>query len=207
MIAMPVSKYIESATFKSIYDLARPANTIIEFHYFQGYGVDQARNHIARCAIEGQFSHVFFVDADIVLPPDALLKLLAHDKDVVSGLYGRKRIGSNVVEVFNWNPNARNGVSTLQLKQLMPPGLHKVAAVGLGCCLIKTGVFKRMQYPMFEYFYPEDPTMTISEDIVFCQNVYDNKMVVFVDSSVVCGHIGSYTFSPTEALTAKPSGV
>ena len=95
------------------------------------------------------------------------------------------------------NENARNGVTTLTLQDVTPAGLYQVQAVGFGCVLIKRDVLSKMLYPMFEYFFPEDPRNIVSEDIVFCQNVYNLGKTVWVDSTVMCGHIGSHKFLPS----------
>ncbi len=91
LIAIPTNKYVESETFKSIYDLDIPEGYVTEFQCFYGYRVDQIRNLIAEWA--KRYDYLFAVDSDIILPRDTLSKMLALDLDVVSGLYIQRKPG------------------------------------------------------------------------------------------------------------------
>ena len=89
LIAIPTARYIEADTFKSIYDLEVPEGYEVTYQHFYGYRVDQVRNLIADWVVRG-FDYLFSVDHDITFPPDTLKKLLAHDVDLVSGVYRPK---------------------------------------------------------------------------------------------------------------------
>jgi len=55
--------------------------------------ITRARNHIASAFLrDGDFTHLFFIDADLGFEPDALLRYLAFAKDVVCGVYPLKRL-------------------------------------------------------------------------------------------------------------------
>ena len=46
-----------------------------------------ARNTLVQRALDSKSEWIFFVDDDQALRPDTLMRLLAHDQPIVSGLY------------------------------------------------------------------------------------------------------------------------
>lgn len=52
-----------------------------------GWYVDFARNAMIRKFLAGPWSHIAFVDADMIYPPDYLLRLARHRRPFVSGIY------------------------------------------------------------------------------------------------------------------------
>src|SRR5215472_5351863 len=52
-----------------------------------------ARNYIvARLLDQPRFTHLLFIDADVGFDPDAVLRYLQADKDVVAGIYPLKHL-------------------------------------------------------------------------------------------------------------------
>lgn len=186
LIGIPTAKYIESECFKSIYDLDVPDNVEITFQYFYGYQIDQVRNLIAKWA--EQYDYLFSVDSDIVLPKDALVKMLGHGVDVVSGVYVQ-RLNNDTIEIYR--DNMFGGVSRIPLWHLQPPGLHEIAACGFGCALVKSSVITQMGYPQFVYTSALDHKDTSSEDTYFCAKARGIGARIFVDSTILCDHLGT----------------
>lgn len=194
LIAIPTAKYIEPETFKSIYDLDIPDNVDVRFQYFYGYQIDQIRNLIAHWAVN--FDYLFSVDSDIVLPQDTLTKFFNHNVDMVSGVYIQRKPNTEILEIYR--KNAHGGVSNVAMKDITPPGLHEIDACGFGCVLIKSDVIKNIGYPQFVYKSALDHKDTISEDVYFCQKAKELGAKIYVDSSVVCDHIGSTIYRPRQ---------
>lgn len=186
LIAIPTAKYIEPQTFKSIYDLEVPDGYETTFQFFFGYQVDQVRNLIADWTIKG-FDYLFSVDSDITFESDTLKKLLSHDKDIVSGIY-RQRLDYEILEIYD--KNLRN-LNYDQIKS----DLFEIGGCGFGCVLIKSDAFKRVSYPQFEYHSALDHKDTFSEDIDFCKKTRAAGSSIWVDKTILCGHIGSTTFN------------
>lgn len=183
LIAIPTAKYIESETFKSIYDLEIPEGYETTFQFFYGYRVDQIRNLIADWVIKG-FDYLFSVDHDIILQKDSLMKLLSHDKDLCAGVY-RQRLEPQTLEIYDMNYKNINTVNG---------NLIQIGACGFGCTLIKKRVFQQIKYPQFEYHPALDHKNTFSEDIDFCKKANNLGFKLYADTSVICGHIGQKTF-------------
>jgi FkbM family methyltransferase len=199
LIGIPTAKYIESECFKSIYDLDVPEGYETTFQFFFGYNVDQVRNLIAQWALD--FDYLFSVDSDIILPKDALAKLLSHDKDVVCGIYLQRIHGVENVEVYGHN--GMGGIGRIPLGAIAAPDLYEIAACGMGCTLVKSEVFRKIGYPQFVYHSALDHRQTYSEDVDFCEKARKVGYRIWVDSSVRCDHTGAYTFKISEEVSIK----
>jgi FkbM family methyltransferase len=191
LVAIPTAKYVETQTFKSLWDLTVPEGYELDFQYFYGYNISQIRNLIADWA--KRYDYLLSVDSDIVLPKDALVKMLAADKDVISGLYIQRIPGTQTVEVYM--DTANGGCTNIPYSLLENRGVVEIAACGMGCALIKGEVFRKMEYPHF--FYKEALTMqgTVSEDVYFCMKAREIGFKVWADTSIKCDHLGATTFS------------
>jgi len=192
LIGIPTAKNIETQTFKSIYDLIIPEGYDTTFQYFYGYNVDQVRNLMADWMVKGDFDYMFAVDYDISFARDTLVKLLAHDKDIVSGMYIQRFADRHVLEIFE--TNLTGGFTHIPFDRLKDQGLVKVGACGFGCVLIKKNVFVDIGYPQFEYKSSLDHSKTFSEDLDFCRKAANKGFEVYADTSILCDHTGSYVY-------------
>lgn len=199
LLAIPTAKYIESETFKSIFDLEVPDDIELTFQYFYGYNIDQVRNLIAHWAIH--YDYLFSVDSDIVLPKDCLMKMYHHNVDMVSGIYIQRKPNEEILEIYR--KNGQGGVSNIPLVHLLPQGLHEIDGCGFGCVLVKSEVIRKVGYPQFVYKSALDHSQTISEDIDFCRKAKNKGARIFVDSSIICEHIGSTKYLPAALDSEK----
>jgi len=192
LLAIPTNKYIEPETFKSIYDLKIPENVEVSFQYFYGYQIDQIRNLIAQWA--EKYDYLFSVDSDIVLPEDTLIKLMAHNVDMVSGVYIQRKPNQEILEIYRYN--SHGGMSNISMQDISPAGLHKIDGCGFGCVLVKSEVIRKISYPQFVYHSALNHQHTISEDIHFCREAAKHGASIYVDSTIICDHIGSAIYRP-----------
>jgi glycosyltransferase involved in cell wall biosynthesis len=192
LIAIPTAKNIEAATFKSIYDLIIPDGFEASFQYFYGYNVDQVRNLIADWVVKGTYEYLFAVDYDIAFPSDTLVRLLNHDKDIVSGLYRQRIPDRQILEIFE--KNDRGGFTHIPYENLRNAGLIEVGACGFGCVLIKKKVMVDIGYPQFQYRSALNHNDTFSEDLDFCRKATLKGFKIYADTDLLCEHIGSYVF-------------
>jgi len=188
LIAIPTSKYIESATFKSIYDLKIPADCQTEFRYFPSYQIDIARNQIAVQSLE--FDKLLFVDSDIVIPADALETMIRDDKDIVTAIYPKKHRDKIEYEIYVKNEKSRYIPAT----EIPIDDVSEVDGCGLGCCLIKTEIFKTLEYPYFLNTSLLENDRSLSEDLYFCRMVKRSGLKIFADKRIICGHLGTFDF-------------
>jgi glycosyltransferase involved in cell wall biosynthesis len=80
------------------------------------------------------WTHVLFLDDDIVVPEDALVKLLSHKKEIIGGLC-TKRIDPPIPNMRYMNENA-DGVFFRYIERWPDDELVEVGAVGTGMMLI-----------------------------------------------------------------------
>lgn len=201
LIAVPTNRNIEAETFKSIYDQIVPDGYETHFQFFWGYQVDQVRNLIAHWTIQNNFDYLFCVDSDIAFPSDTLARLLDHDKDLVSGVYIQRIPGRHTIEIMRKNP--QGGVSHVDFADIKDQGLVPIDGCGFGCVLIKAEMLKAIPYPHFLYHSAIDHANTVSEDVHFCNQARDRGFQLWCDTSILCDHIGSWTYKVDTAIQAR----
>ena len=158
----------------------------------RGMNTVSARNKIVYKAITDGFDYVFFMDSDMEFPQGTLDRLLSHNKDIVGGFYVRKKKG--------FLPNAFKLGSRTGDKLLTEfvTDFREVEAIGTGCLLVKTEVFKNIKkLPWFEYEPTESPDgHMMTEDLVFCDRAKDAGYKIYCDGEIACGHVGSFIVTP-----------
>jgi FkbM family methyltransferase len=190
LVAIPTAKYIEVETFQSLWNLDVPEGYKLDFRYSFGYSISQIRNLISEWA--KSYDYLFSVDSDIVLPKDTLTKMLAADKDIISGLYIQRIPNTHTLEVYMDTPGG--GCTNIPYQLIKNRGVVEIAACGMGAALIKSEVFRKLPYPHF--YYKEALTMreTVSEDVYFCKKARDAGFTVWADASIQCDHKGTNFF-------------
>lgn len=194
-IAVPTTPFggIHPECFKSIYGLDPCGNWVV-FDYASGYDCASARNRIARQAIEERSDYVLMVDADVVLPSDALRLLLEEPADVIAACVPH-RPSSNV---FDGRVNAtRLGerdytdfYTAADLDALVASGVRRerIHGCGFGATMVRTSLFSELAWPWFSWTeYPDGNCL--SEDLSFCERCHDAGVPVMLDPRVRCGHV------------------
>lgn len=183
-LGIPTNRNVKSKTAFCLLQLVANSKLDIEIIVSsRGYNTSENRNYIAAQAVKRDCSHLFFVDDDMVFPPDTLDRLSAHDKDIVGGVYNTKyEVQAPVVEFLDNETHDR---------------LFKVGAIGTGCLLIKTDVFKKIpqnykgQCGWFNYLWNDNGSIKMSHDWLFCHNARELGYEVWADPTINIGHIGS----------------
>lgn len=156
---------------------------------------NSARNRnivIHTALVQNSYSHIFFTDDDHVYPPETIWALLQRDVDIVSGAYTMKFHPFPVVAFEGVN---EQGLSKfLDMRNVSPDELKEVDAVGAGCLLVRTEVFRRITYPWFALgqIWPD----TWGEDLYFCKRAKEAGYKVYLDASVRVGHITKCVLYP-----------
>ena len=190
LVAIPTNRSAENETIKSLWNLEVPEGYKLDLQFFYGYCIDQIRNLIADWS--KRYDYLFSVDSDIVLPKDTLMKMLAADKDIISGLYIQRIPNTHTLEVYMDTPNG--GCTNIPYELIKDRGVVEIAACGMGAALIKSEVFRKMEYPHFHYKSALDHKNTVSEDVYFCRKARDAGFTVWADASIKCDHKGSNFF-------------
>jgi len=166
--------------------------------------VTRARNNLmAKMMTNAQATHFMFIDADIRFEPDAILKMMACDKDVIGGLYPKKALPVNYV--INLQPQTK-----------VQGDIFTVDTMGTGFLLFKRHVYEKLIAAHPECKYVDDvglgkqyePMMYsifdckiderghyLSEDWLFCRRWAALGGEIWAHGKVLLNHIGHYEFA------------
>lgn len=188
LIAIPTGREIEVQTAATLIGMYRIGE--IGVYMPTGYSVDVSRNLIVEHALEYGYDYILWIDSDMIIPKNALVKLWTHDKDIVSGVYAYKILmGENAV-VKRFKDKENDVYEDIPLKEIRESTeLIEVDGVGFGCVLTKTDVFRKIQSPWFVY----SPDM--GEDIYFCRKAQSAGYKVWLDPTIKAGHVGKVDFN------------
>lgn len=174
--------------------LQLPASSGISM--LSGMPFDHARNTACEHMLNSGFTWLFFLDDDVVAPPDTFQRLASHGKDIISGLYYRRAQPIVPVMLRTDAQGQNQWVQSWEANKLI-----EVDLVGAGCLLIHRRVLERVSKPWFEWQLDrQDPPpqkdepprpAKLSEDFAFCAKAKRQfGFQVWVDTSVVCEHLG-----------------
>ena len=192
MVAIPHTGYVEPMVYERLFMQEDVNGSRLDMacvdliHFDNGYGIDEKRNMIVRRLLSHtKYTHVLMLDSDVVMPLDAIARMLEEDLDVVSGFYARKNYPTLSCVV----PRGSDLSTSMPMSDIAgEKSPFMVKAVGMGCVLIKRGVFEKVKSPWFKYMVYED-RMTLSEDYNFCINCTVSGIDVYVHPRVRCGHV------------------
>lgn len=158
--------------------------------------VDMLRNKAVRFALDEGFTHLVFLDADMVWPSTAIYDLLQHHDcgGIVAGLYTLK--GPPYSPVHLVDQFEEHGVNKfLRATDYPRDALFEVDVVGMGCTLIPTDVFRQVgESNWFDYAPDEHGWPVVSEDVTLCLKAKALGIPRYVDPRIQCGHVGVQVF-------------
>lgn len=157
---------------------------------------DSARNACVKKFLTTDFTHLFFIDSDVVPPSHALEKLLSLGVPAISGAYPIMR-KSPVTDklyrcsaIFNLQDvgDGVKGMMPIDDQDTHPDGVVKIDFCGGGCLLIRRDVLEIMKAPWFKWMYNEDGVAAYGEDIDFCKKLTEIGVQLYGDFDVQCYH-------------------
>lgn len=136
-------------------------------------------------------THIMWLDSDMMFPPDILERLLDRDLDIVACNYPTRSLpfkGVAYRSIGDWNSWLGNEVGESEIEL--------VEGVGMGCMLVKAGVYHRIQRPWFEIKWNPEYMDHIGEDFYFCTKARDHGYGIAIDTiqSQKIKHIGLSAF-------------
>ena len=161
------------------------------------------RNMSAKRALENKATHLMFIDADMIFPPDGINKLLDHDKDIILANYNSRGVHEVVSQENNetrlilastlkMGDKKDGNYDVIDFETLPKDRIFQVAGGGTGFMLIKTSVFEKLPYPWF--VASEEGREWTTEDIFFCELARSKGIEIYCDPTIKMGHIGEYTY-------------
>ena len=195
LIAVPCFDMIHTDFFSSMMALQKPPET--SFTVVKNTLIHVARNVIAANAIQAGFDRVMWFDSDMKFPPDTLLKLSA-DMDqglhFVTGLYFTRKppISPVLYSELNYRDTPEGHEAGAGIYTGYPEGLTECAGAGFGCVLTSVDLLRRVGDA---FGAPFNPYKGLGEDLSFCHRVIQIGERMFADTSVKCGHIGTFEYN------------
>lgn len=172
-----------------------------EFTATHGLQVDEARNELATNAVKMGSEFLLFVDNDIILPENGLVKMLEvmeEDEDhEIGAITGDYLLKGKIPHSAFLQLDDRGLVTELNRIKNLPERVDSNWLVGLGCCLIRTEVFRQMRYPWFSCYSTslgakgvgEDEQGGINEDAHFSELMFENGYRIRILRDIGCIHV------------------
>ena len=208
LIAIPCMDTIPVGFAQSLIYLKKGDNVSVLFK--PNSLIYDSRNLISLTAIENNFDRVMWFDSDTMFQPDTL-QTLHNDMDelgceMVSGLYVKRTTPVTPVIYDELSEPIRD--DTGRLVQNIHPYMNyprndifTIAGCGFGCVLTSVKLLKEV----WDNFGPAfNPFPWAGEDISFCYRVNQLGHIIYCDSSVSCGHIGTYVYTEDLLKGSEP---
>lgn len=189
MIGVITAEVSRKAIFWSyLMAMRKPDNSIMTL--INGQSPAKGRNQIIQQAKDQKCTHILFVDDDIILSADTLEKLIAVDKEIVTGLYLMRNFPHQPIIFDMMEENGRCAHYNLTTET----GIIPIVAAGMGCCLISMSVFDKLYQPYFRLGELESDQWC--DDLGFFKRVREAEVKSYCDLSVAVGHIGMIAITP-----------
>lgn len=143
-----------------------------------------------------EYTHLFFLDTDVIVPQETIMKLLSNDKPLVAGLYLAQqqlpngKTGTVPVGCVAHSPGK---VRQLMIDEVWEPKLIEAAVTGLGCVLVRRDVLEKVAFRNI------GDTITGGEDTAFYMDARKAQFLLFLDTAIRCDH---YAYPPADERNA-----
>lgn len=165
--------------------------------YIEGSLVYDARAKIVNHALS-QGADLLFLDSDIIFPREGFDRLVAHNADIVSGLYYGRHPGSKPIAYKTIKPKTffhDPVVEPIDVNNLQP--YMEIAGAGLGFCLIRHNVLKSLTSLKVN---PFEPFGTLGEDYSFFIRAKRKGFKCMLDTTFELKHLGDYEYSAKDYI-------
>lgn len=184
MIAVPARDYMHVDFVRSLTDLLlrlKSGKVDFELRLCPGTLVHVARDNLAGQAINGNFTHVLWLDDDMVFGPELLDDLQFSGKPFVTGICHARRKPYNSCLFSDLDLNHLTRIEEY------PINTFEVAGCGFACVLISTDILKEV---MLHYKTCFLPMKGYGEDLAFCLRARELGHHIYAEPGVRLGHIG-----------------
>ena len=158
--------------------------------------ITRARNTLVQLFMDGDYTHLMFIDADIAFNPESVIRMIDFNQDVVTGVYPRKTIDWMKVKKrlkdkadisedellaasLQYNLNVKNS-DRIEVQK----GFIEVMDGATGFMLIKRNVFKRMANTYPELKFIPDQHINQSHDKEFNYHKTSDWNYTFFDTMI-----------------------
>lgn len=194
LIGIPSLDFVHVEFVKCLVNLqARLKDSGVAFDVFicSGTLAHVARDRVACKAINDGYTHVLWLDADMIFSPDILEDLQFSGKDFVTGIAVSRRPPYQYCVfkslVFDREQNFQDNE--------IPNNTFQIGGCGFACVLITTQILKDVFRQYKTCFLP---MKDLGEDLAFCKRATECGYTIWAEPSVQLGHIGHNAVWPED---------
>jgi hypothetical protein len=136
------------------------------------------RNGAVAIALHGKADYLFFLDDDMLVPPDIIEKLLSMDVPIACPIFFRSG-DNNSPLVYDIDPGS--GKPDCILDYPVDQVFEAPGGCGTGTMLIRRDVLESLESPQF--FYPPDTRYGM--DLLFCRRAREKGFATYCDSRIL----------------------
>jgi len=188
MIAIPTLDYIHFEFARCLAGLVkRLQKDGVDFDvcFKGGTLVYNGRDALAAEAVNSGYTHILWLDADMVFNDDVFYKLAALNKPFVTGVYHSRHAPYKSCIFTSLDPVER--------VEKYPKEPFEIVGCGFGMVLVETEVIRTLYRAYGNCFQPMD---TWGEDIAFCIRAREQGYDLLCEPTVIAGHIGHVVVNP-----------
>jgi hypothetical protein len=185
LVATPCNR-LEPETIRSIF--AQTYGGSIDHHFTRhnpikaaGLNIIAAYVRLQAVFLAGSYDWLWIVENDLIVPPDALAKLLAVDADIAYGVYLFRRGPPSMNIQRNDTTDPMTNDARMWAREFGAGHVVDCTGLGFGCTLIRR--------PVLEQFTMRSEYGGGDADTCLARDAEKAGMVQKADLSVVCGHI------------------
>ena len=201
LIAIPCMEQIHTQFVKSLLAIDKPDDAEISVRFLPGSLIYDSRNLLSQEAIRDGHDYVLWLDSDMTFPPDIIQRMLTdmstHNIHMVTGLYVKRTYPTMPVLYSKIAPPTQdeNGRIVKNIRDYTDYPQNSMCYVdgcGFGCVMTSVPLLKKI---WDTYGLAFNPFPWASEDVSFCYRVRQAGEDIMCDTSISCGHIGSFLFT------------
>lgn len=192
LIAIPCMDMVHTEFMKSLLGM-RPAGEA-RYGLTSSSLVYDARNTLARQAIDEGYDRILWLDSDMDFQPDLMQRLSAdldEGRDFVCGLYFKRKAPILPVCYKNvgfFNDDAGKSTPVAVCYEDYPRDqVFEVNGCGFGAVMHTVDILKKA---VETFGLPFSPVLGFGEDLSFCMRLTKLGVKMYCDSSIKVGHIG-----------------
>lgn len=190
LIAVPCTDYMHADFVKSLIGLTQHLSRegiCYEVDIRAGTLVYLARNSLACKAINDGFTHMLFLDSDMVFEKEIVETLRFCGKKIVCGVFHSRRPPYGSCIFKSLKPAER-----VTAKGMEP---FRVEGCGMACVLISAEALRNVQNHYGNCF---NPTNEFGEDLAFCWRARSMGEEIWCEPAARVGHIAHVPIWPGE---------